>query len=239
MLQPDQVARAIRSDDIHEPPTSLIALENTHNQCNGAVLSSADIASVAKVAHARGIPVHLDGARLFNAVAALGVPVSQLVEPVDSVTFCLSKGLGAPVGSILCGSGEYITHARRWRKMLGGGMRQVGVLAAPGLVALERNRERLAEDNANARHLAEGLAQIHGITVEPAQVQSNIVYFDIAGVGANPRDFLAALTERGVLLAGEGTVLRAVTSYEVDRAGIDAALEAVRQVSSQTAAVPA
>ncbi len=239
MLQPDQVAGAIRNDDIHEPPTSLITLENTHNQCNGAVLTRADIAAVADVAHARGIPVHLDGARLFNAVAALGIPVSDLVEPVDSLTFCLSKGLGAPVGSILSGSSEYITRARRWRKMLGGGMRQVGVLAAPGLVALERNRERLADDNANARYLAEGLAEIRGIEVEPARVRSNIVYFDIAGVGANSSDFLTALAERGVMLAGDGTVLRAVTSYEVDREGIDDALEAIRRVAGQAAAVPA
>lgn len=239
MLQPEQVVKAIRNDDIHEPPTSLIALENTHNQCNGAVLSRADMAAVTDVAHARGIAVHLDGARLFNAVAALGSPVSELVEPVDSVTFCLSKGLGAPVGSILAGDDEYITRARRWRKMLGGGMRQVGVLAAPGLVALERNRDRLAEDNANARYLAEGLADIRGINVQPSQVHSNIVYFDIAGVGAAPEEFLAALQERGVLLAGEGTVLRAVTSYEVDRRGIEDALEAIRQVAGQTAAVPA
>jgi threonine aldolase len=239
MLQPEQVARAIRNDDIHEPPTRLIALENTHNQCNGAVLSRADMAAVADIAHARGIPVHLDGARLFNAVAALGTPVSELVEPVDSVTFCLSKGLGAPVGSILLGSEEYIARARRWRKMLGGGMRQVGVIAAPGLLALERNRERLAEDNANARHFAEGLAEIRGIDVDAARVQSNIVYFDIAGVGADPSEFLAALQERGVLLAGEGTVLRAVTSYEVDRQGIEDALEAIRQVAGRTVAVPA
>lgn len=238
MLRPEQVAAGIRSDDVHEPPTSLIALENTHNQCNGAVLSRADMVAVAEVAHARGIPVHLDGARLFNAVAALGTPVSELVDPVDSLTFCLSKGLGAPVGSILSGGSEYIGRARRWRKMLGGGMRQVGVLAAPGLVALEQNRERLADDNANARYLAEGLAEIRGIAVEPAQVRSNIVYFDIAGIGAVPHDFLAALQARGVLLAGEGVVLRAVTSYEVDREGIEDALEAIRQVAAQTVAVP-
>lgn len=238
-LQPEQVRAAIRSDDIHEPPTSLVALENTHNQCNGAVLTGSDMAAVADVAHARGIPVHLDGARLFNAVAALDVPVAELVEPVDSVTFCLSKGLGAPVGSILCGTDEYITQARRWRKMLGGGMRQVGVLAAPGLLALEQNRERLAEDNANARHLAEGLAAIRGIALDPSRVQSNIVYFDIAGLGMDPAAFLDALAGRGVLLAGEGTVLRAVTSYEVDRQGIEDALEAIRQVADQAVAVPA
>ncbi len=237
MLEPEQVAAAIRSDDIHEPPTSLVALENTHNQCNGAVLSPLDMGAVADVARARGIPVHLDGARIFNAAVALGVPVADLVAPVDSVTFCLSKGLGAPVGSILCGSESYISRARRWRKMLGGGMRQVGVLAAPGLVALEQNRERLAEDNANARHFAEGLAAIPGITVQPERVQSNIVYFDIAGIGIDPKIFLSALDEQDVKLAGEGTVLRAVTSYEVDRQDIDHALETIQQVAKQTSPV--
>ncbi|MBV9279150.1 MAG: low-specificity L-threonine aldolase, partial [Chloroflexi bacterium] len=203
-LAPAEVRAAIRGEDIHFPRTGCVALENTHNRCGGAVLTAAETQAVADVAHEAGIPVHLDGARIFNAAVALGVPAAALAAPVDSVTFCLSKALGAPVGSVLCGSRDYIARARHWRKLLGGGMRQVGVLAAAGLVALKDNVERLSEDQANACALAEGLAQISGIGIDPARVQSNIVVFDVAGLRMSPQAFAAGLADRGVLVAPFG-----------------------------------
>jgi threonine aldolase len=233
-LDPAQVASAIRGDDDHFPRTGCVAVENTHNRCGGAVLSREDMAVVADVAHAAGIPVHLDGARIFNAAVALGVPASELAEPVDSVTFCLSKALGAPVGSVLCGSAEYIARAHRWRKLLGGGMRQVGVLAAAGLVALEANVERLAEDQANARALAEGLANIPGIAIDPERVESNIVVFDVAGLHMDPLEFETRLADLGVRIAAvSGSSMRAVTSLEVSRADVDYALETVAKVARE------
>lgn len=234
-LNPEEVRGAIRdAADYHNAPTGVVAVENTHNKCGGAALPAGEIQAVADVAHAAGVPVHLDGARIFNAAIALGVPARQLAAPIDTVTFCLSKGLGAPVGSLLCGPAGYISAARRWRKLLGGGMRQSGVLAAAGLVALD-NIERLAEDHANARGLAEGLAHIPGIEVDPSRVETNIVFFDIAGTGVAPRHFVTALRERGVRLAGDTTRFRAVLSYEVTTDDVDRALSAIRQVTSPVA----
>jgi threonine aldolase len=230
-LDPSTVREAIRAVDVHFPPTGVVAIENTHNRCGGGVQSKAEMFAVADVAHAAGVPVHLDGARIFNAAVALGVPVAELTGMVDSVTFCLSKGLGAPVGSVLCGPEPYIERARRWRKLLGGGMRQVGVLAAAGLVALE-NVDRLAEDHANARRLAEGLSQIPGIQLDPARVQSNFVVFDLAGVGIGIGEYIARLAESGVRVADVGGArIRAVTSSEVKRDDIDYALSVASQVA--------
>jgi len=237
-LEPVEVRAAIRGVDVHFPRTGCVALENTHNRCGGAVLTQEAMRSVADVAHASGVPVHLDGARIFNASVALDLPVADLVASVDSVTFCLSKGLGAPVGSLLCGSEEYIDRARKWRKLLGGGMRQVGVLAAAGLVALDESVDRLAEDHAHARALAEGLPDISGIAIDPASVQSNIVVFDVAALELEPEEFITRLAEVGVRIASVGgSKMRAVTSYEVSRADIDYALQKVAQLSQNT--VPA
>jgi threonine aldolase len=237
-LDPEAVRSAIRPDDEHFPPTGCVAVENTHNSCGGAVLPPEEIAAVAAEAHDHGIPVHLDGARIFNAAIALGLPASALTSDVDSVTFCLSKGLGAPVGSVLCGSAEFIDRARRWRKILGGGMRQVGVLAAAGLIALDQHIERLAEDHANARRLAAGLAVIPGIDVDPDDVESNMVFGDVAGLGLSVEEFARLLAERGVRIAGVGrSRFRAVTSYEVTADDIDYAVEAAQQVASETLAV--
>jgi threonine aldolase len=231
-LRPEDVEGAIRGADIHCPVTGCVALGNTHNRCGGGVIRPEDMAAVTEVAHAHSIPVHLDGARVFNAAVALGVPVRTLTDTVDSVSFCLSKGLGAPVGSVLCGSTDFIERARRWRKMLGGGMRQAGVLAAPGLIALEQNVDRLAEDHANAKRFAEGLAEIPGFRVDVAKVETNIVYFDVAGVNLDPDDLATRLFERGVRLGGGGTVWRAVTSSEVDSAGIEYALQVIGEVAA-------
>jgi threonine aldolase len=236
-LDPELVQAAIRAKDIHFPPTGLLVLENTHNRCGGTVSNREQTLALTDIAHSAGIPVHLDGARVFNAAVALGIPVAALTEPVDSVTFCLSKGLGAPVGSVLCGEAHLIERARRWRKMLGGGMRQVGVLAAAGLVALSEQVERLAEDHANARVLAEGLAQIPGIRIDPRRVETNIVFFSYDGRA--PENFLLRLAEQGVLLSGAGGSIRAVTCYEATSEDIDFALRTISQVARERAPVPA
>jgi threonine aldolase len=225
---PESVRAAIRADDPHNPPTGCLALENSHNRCGGTVLSPHEMAEIVAPIRERGIPVHLDGARVFNAAVALDVPVAGLVTDVDSVTFCLSKGLGAPIGSILCGSASFVDRARHWRKILGGGMRQVGVIAAAGLVALETGVDRLREDHQNARVLAEGLATIPGVLVDLSSVQTNIVNFDVGLLEMSPQRFVDRLAEHGVKVAGSGgNVIRAVTSYEVTRSDIEHTLMAV------------
>ena len=222
-LDPDQVAATIRTDNVHFPRTGLVCLENTHNRCGGAALTAADIAAVAGIAHDHGIPVHLDGARIFNAAIALGVPVGDLAAPADSISFCISKGLAAPVGALLCGSREFVPEARRNRKMLGGGMRQVGILAAAGLVALDTMVDRLAEDHAHARFLARGLAELPGIVIDPDTVETNIVFFRVVDEPA--ASFARRLAEIGVLAnaAGPGTI-RMVTHYGIEQRHIEDAL---------------
>jgi threonine aldolase len=234
-LRPDEVRAAVRDNDVHHPRTGLVAIENTHNSCGGAVLTTEEMAEIAAVAHAAGVPVHLDGARVFNAAVALGVPAAEVVAPVDSVTFCLSKGLGAPVGSVLCGTRPYIAQARRYRKMLGGGMRQSGVLAAAGLVALTQNVQRLAEDHDNARLLAAGLARIPGISLDPSKVETNMVFFDVSGTGIPAATIAERVKPAGVRLAGGGTAFRAVTSFEVTRDDILYALDAIERAVRQPA----
>ena len=225
-IAPAQIEAAIRPDNVHYPRTRLICLENTQNYCGGAVLPPHYMSTVGQIARRYDLPVHLDGARIFNAAVALGVPAGRLAQDVTSVQFCFSKGLAAPIGSILCGPADFIAEARRNRKMVGGGMRQVGVIAAACIVALEQMIDRLAEDHANARRLADGLAQIPGIRLDPSRVQTNIVFFDVAAPGLNPEQFLAGLRDEGVLVVGTAGRLRAVTHSGVGRADIDAALGA-------------
>jgi threonine aldolase len=215
----------------HYPRSRLICLENSHNRCGGAVLAPAYMAEVRELADRCGLAIHLDGARIFNAAAALDVRVSVLAHDANSVSFCLSKGLAAPVGSLVCGSVRFVRKARRQRKMLGGGMRQAGVLAAAGIVALETMTERLAEDHANARRLARGLAQSPGILLEPEQVQTNIVIFEMAQGMISPAELVAGLATRGVKLSAiGGRRLRAVTHCDAGQEDIDHALSAVREV---------
>lgn len=211
-------------------PTGLIALENSHNLAGGSVLPRARTEEICEAAHALGIPVHLDGARIFNAAAALGETVAALARPCDSVMFCLSKGLGAPVGSMLLGRREFIEEARRWRKLLGGGMRQAGVIAAAGLVALEESPKGLHEDHANARRLAEGVADIQGVKINPQSVVTNIVIFDIGGTARAADEICARLQTKGVLASGFGSSIRMVTHYDVSRADIDTAVAALGDV---------
>jgi len=222
-----EVRAAIRGDNEHFPRTGLICLENTHNRCGGAVLNEEDLASVRDVADRRGLPLHMDGARLFNAAVALGVPISSLAAYADSVCFSLSKGLGCPVGSVLCGSREFIAEARRYRKMLGGGMRQAGVLAAAGVYALERMVDRLAEDHENARLAAEGLADIPGVKLAPPP-QTNLVYFTVDGWKLP--EFVRRLEEAGVLCFDEGGRIRWVMHFGIERADVEEALARLRPV---------
>jgi threonine aldolase len=221
----EDAAREIKPDNHHNAPTRLLCVENTHNRGGGAVWPRAQAAAVTALAKARGLRAHLDGARLFNAAAAQGCTAAELAAGFDTVSFCFSKGLGAPVGSVICGSKELVHQAHRFRKMLGGGMRQAGVLAAAALWALEHNVERLAEDHAHARLLAEAVGEAGGARVKVLPVESNIVIFetaDAAGVVGRAR-------ERGLLmLAISATRVRAVTHLDVSRADMQRAIEAAR-----------
>jgi threonine aldolase len=226
-----QVRRHIRPLSPYSAPTGCVTVENTHNMHGGTVYPLAIIREICDGVHERGLKVHMDGARIFNAAAALRVPVREIAAPVDTVMFCLSKALGAPAGSILAGPAPLIAKARLYRKRLGGGMRQVGVLAAAGIVALDETPPRLADDHCNAKFLAEGLSQLPGITIDPARVQTNIAVFDVSGTRKAPADISAALRKREVLInAINERQMRAVTHYDVSRDDCAAALEAVAAV---------
>jgi threonine aldolase len=208
-----------------------VALENTHNMAGGAVLPLGAARDICARAHALGLPVHLDGARIFNAAVTLQTTVAEIARPFDSVMFCLSKGLGAPVGSLVLGAREFIAEARCWRKTLGGGMRQVGVLAAAGLIALEESPQVLPEDHAHARRLAEGLAELRGVRIDPEKVPTNIVIFDLKETGLTTAQFTAALKERGVLANGiNAREMRMVTHYDVSREDIEQTLQIAREI---------
>jgi threonine aldolase len=227
----DLIAPHVRGRSDHRARTGLIEIENTSNLAGGSVYPLANIQDIVEHAHALGLPVHLDGARIFNAGVALGKSVIELTKNFDSVMFCLSKGLGAPVGSMLVGSKEFIEEARLVRKMLGGGMRQAGVLAAAGLIALEEGPKRLHIDHANARFLAEELAQIPGIKIDPAKVASNILFFDVTGTGFTANEVSKRLAAQGVLAnASSPRVIRMVTHLDVDRAGCERALTVLRKI---------
>jgi threonine aldolase len=222
----------IRPKIYYRAQTALISLENTHNMAGGSIYPPETVEEICGRAHAGGLPVHLDGARIFNAAVALGRSVAELAQKCDSVMFCLSKGLGAPVGSMLVGSREFIEKAHVYRKLFGGGMRQVGVLAAAGLVALEESPQRLHEDHANARYLAEGLAQIPGISVDPKKVRTNIVIFDVRGTGRTAGEICAELAKRKVLAGPtDKFAIRMVTHCDVDRAAIAHGLAALREIT--------
>ena len=225
------IAAAIRPDNVHFPRTRLICLENTHNRCRGAVLTPQYTESVADLAAEHGLCVHMDGARIFNAAVASGLDVQELTRRVDSVTFCLSKGLSAPVGSVVCGSAEFITAARRIRKAVGGGMRQCGIIAAAGIVAMEEMVERLADDHANAGRLAEGIARIEGLSIDLDTVVTNMVYFNLSSDRLTCDQFVDRLNEKGVkCLALPPMGFRMVTHYGIESSDIDCALGAIGRV---------
>ena len=227
----DLVKRWIAPKIYYRAQTGLVSLENTHNMAGGSVYPQDVADEICDRAHEAGIPVHLDGARVFNAATALGKPVAEVTRKYDSVMFCLSKGLGAPVGSLLVGSRKFIDDARACRKALGGGMRQAGILAAAGLIALEKHTARLKEDHDNAKFLAQGLARIPGIKIDPATVRTNIVIFDISGSGIGSAEFTRRMGERNVLAGGvNNELVRFVTHMDVDRAGCERALGVVSEI---------
>jgi threonine aldolase len=231
-LELSDIEAAIRDpQNEHYPRSRLICVENTHNRCSGAVLTPAYMAQVRALADQHGLAIHLDGARVFNAAVALDVAPSLLAHDADSVSFCLSKGLSAPVGSLACGSAEFIRRARRQRKLLGGSMRQAGVLAAAGIVALETMVDRLAEDHANARRLAEGLARLPEIKLDPERVPTNIVIFELVPDALSPAELAKGLAVRGIKIGAiGGRRMRAVTHGGIETRDIDNALSAVREV---------
>jgi threonine aldolase len=230
ILSAEIIETSIRPEDIHQPPTRLICLENSHNRGGGSIYTLENLAGIAKVAAKQDIRVHLDGARLFNAALAARTNVQELAHQTDSVCVAFSKGLGAPAGSVLCGSTEFIEKAIRFRKMLGGGMRQVGILAAACLYALDNNVKRLEVDHQNAKRLALGLAGIDGIKIDPEQVATNIVLFDVGSTPMDADTFAERLAPAGVLLIPFGpSTLRAVTHLDVTTAEIDKALKIIQQ----------
>nr|WP_239584252.1 low-specificity L-threonine aldolase [Aquibacillus albus] len=232
-MDPQDVAAAIRTEDIHFPDTTMICFENTHNKAGGAILPLENMQEIYKLAKEKDIAVHLDGARLFNASVASGISLKEYASYTDTVQFCLSKGLGAPVGSIIAGSKPFIKKARKWRKRLGGGLRQAGVIAAPGLIALQENVERLADDHHNANYLAEGLANISGLVVEN-NVETNILLVNVEKAGFTSDSFLKELKNKGVLAVPFGpSTVRFVTNYGVTKDDIDQALLAVQQLVNE------
>ncbi len=231
ILTVDQIREAIRPEDHHFAPTRLISLENTHNRGGGSIYPLEEILKIHELAQEMGLLMHLDGARLFNASVASGIAVKEYARYFDSVSFCLSKGLGCPVGSLVVGSADLIDKVHRYRKMFGGGMRQVGIIAAAGIYALDHNISRLKEDHDNAKELAGAFHSIKGVTINPEEVETNIVIFDVVGTGMDAQSVTDRLRERGVLMLPiSPTRVRAVTHLDVDVKDMGRAIEAIHQI---------
>jgi threonine aldolase len=232
IVAPEAVAALFPAKpDLHRQNIGLVCLENTHNNCGGTCLTAAQTAAVADVAHAHGVPLHIDGARIFNAAVALGVPARDLAAPADSITFCCSKGLGAPAGSIVCGSAEFIQRAREARKLFGGGMRQAGIIAAGCKYALEHNLERLAQDHAHARQIATTLAECPGVTVDLQSVQTNIIFFAVHREDLTAPMLCERLERYGIVCgARDDHSIRFVTHLDVSDADTDTVCQALREV---------
>ena len=227
----EDIEMAIRGDNIHFPRTRLILLENTHNICNGCPLDIDYMKAVGEIARRHKLKIHVDGARFFNAAVALGVEPKALAADADSVSFCLSKGLAAPVGSVVCGTQDFIDKARRARKVLGGGMRQAGILAAAGIISLNEMVRRLAEDHANAKKLAVGLAETPGLSIDPDRIHTNIIFFEVTHADMKPEQFVQQIETEGVrMLPVGGQKVRAVTHYHITSADIDRALGVISKV---------
>jgi threonine aldolase len=231
VMEVEQIRAVVRTPNVHHAPTALICLENTHNRGGGSIWPLDKIRAIHELTRSVSVPVHLDGARLMNACVATGLTPKDYAQYVDSCTLCLSKGLGAPVGSLVIGSTEFITKAHRFRKQFGGGMRQAGILAAAGVYALEHNVERLSEDHLNAKRLAHGIAEIHGLDIDTNAVETNILYFHVRKPGLPVPILLDRLKAEGVLMLGTGPdSIRAVTHLDVSKEGIDRAIEVLRAV---------
>lgn len=230
VMKPNEIERNIRSEDIHEPRTSLICIENTHNRAGGTIIPLNIMEATKEIGKKYNIPIHLDGARVFNAAATLGVEVKEIAKHVDTVMFCLSKGLCAPVGSVLLGTKEWIEKARRNRKMLGGGMRQAGILAAAGLVALEKMTDRLKEDHANAKLLAEGLNEIPLLEIDMETVQTNMVYINYKNTGLTEKQMISEFDKYGIKVDPEHPQIRMVTHHGISREDIDYTVKAAKEI---------
>jgi threonine aldolase len=234
IINVDQIKQSLRPKDLHFPPTTLLCLENSHNRGGGTVYPVQLIDEICQFAHEGGLKVHIDGARIFNAAVSLKVDVKELVKNADSVMFCLSKGLSAPVGSMLVGSSNFIKRARKNRKMLGGGMRQAGVLAAAGIIAIEKMVERLADDHTNARFLAEELNKLDGLKIDLDTVQTNMIYCDISQLKVQVTTFLEILKDKGILVSPvPPSRIRLVTNRHVSREDINKTIEAFKQVIAE------
>ena len=234
VLDPLDVESAIRPKNIHFPEPSLVCIENTHNRHGGTIVSPEQLRAIGEVTRSHGLCLYMDGARIFNAAVGLGVNVKQLTKHVDNLMFCLSKGLSCPVGSLVVGSSDFVERARKNRKVLGGGMRQAGIIAAAGIVALERMIDRLSEDHLNAKFLAEGAAKVPGLSVDVARVQTNMVILDASDLHVEDAVFVSKLKEKGVLAGAIGKrKIRFVTHYGIGRVHVEKALEVIRNVSEE------
>ncbi len=234
MLDPADVEAAIRPKNIHFPEPTLVCVENTHNRQGGTVAKPEQLRAISDVARAHGMRLYMDGARIFNAAVALGINVREFTRHVDNLMFCLSKGLSCPVGSIVVGSSDFVDRARKNRKVLGGGMRQAGIIAAAGIVALDKMIDRLADDHRNARFLAEGCGRIDGLSVDLARVQSNMVVVDVSGVVADEMLFCSKLKDKGVLAGSVGKgKLRLVTHWGIERDDVEGALDVIMEVAAE------
>jgi len=235
-MDPDAIARAIRSSNVHYPVTGLLCLENSHNLGGGAAVTPQQTKAMLAVTKEQGIPSHLDGARVFNSAAALGLPIDKVVAGIDSVQFCLSKGLGAPVGSVLVGSEEFIFHARRFRKMVGGGMRQAGIIAAAGIYALQNHVERLVDDNRRAAQIAATLSTKSGMKVVAPEVPTNIVLVNTEGTGHEADSWVRALDSKGIVCGAMGQhLVRLVTHLDVTQDDVDYVCECLAQLDVKQA----
>ncbi len=234
MLDPADVEASIRPKNIHFPEPTLVCVENTHNRQGGTVAKPEQLKAVGDVARAHGMRLYMDGARIFNAAVALGVNVKEFTRHVDNLMFCLSKGLSCPVGSIVVGSMDFVERARKNRKVLGGGMRQAGIIAAAGIVALDTMVDRLADDHRNARFLAEGCVRVDGLRVDLGRVQSNMVVLDVSDIGADETVFCSQLEEKGVLAGSVGkSRIRLVTHWGIERSDVERALDVIREVADE------
>jgi threonine aldolase len=234
VLDPNDVERAIRPGNIHFPEPALICIENTHNRHGGAVITPDQIKAISETAETHGLKLYMDGARIFNAAIALKIDVKEITRHVDNLMFCLSKGLSCPVGSMVVGNQTFIERARKNRKILGGGMRQAGIIAAPGIIALEKMIDRLEEDHENAKLLAEGIAKIDGITTNLESVQTNIVHFDIGNLGVTSDQFLSKLGEKGVLaLTLAKNKIRMVTHRGIEKEHVEKTLNVIESISRE------
>jgi threonine aldolase len=234
ILSSHDIESSLRPPNIHFPPTSLVCIENTHNRAGGTVWSPSQTKAVCELAHGKGLKVHMDGARIFNAAVAQSIDVRDLTQYVDSMMFCLSKGLSAPIGSLAVGDSEFIERARRYRKMLGGGMRQAGVIAAAGIIAIEKMVDRLRDDHSNAQTLAKGLSSIDGISIDPSRVQTNIVMYDVSGLGIGSEKWIATLTESGVKAGSlDENRVRMVTHRGVEKADVEYSLSVAAKIAAE------